>query len=68
VLAEQLRGAHAAIRPGYHLNKRHWNTVTADGSIPDQMLRDMVEDSYDLVVSRLPAARQRALGWEAGRG
>jgi predicted DNA-binding protein (MmcQ/YjbR family) len=66
LLAEQLREAHPQIGPGYHLNKRHWNTVTIDGSIADQMLRDMVEDSYDLVVSRLPQARQRALAWRAG--
>jgi predicted DNA-binding protein (MmcQ/YjbR family) len=50
------------IRPGYHLNKRHWNTVTIDGSLPDQMIYDMVEDSYDLVASRLPAATRRRLG------
>ena len=62
-LAEQLRLSHAAIRPGYHLNKRHWNTVTLDGSVADQMLRDMIEDSYDLIVSRLPVSRRRALGW-----
>jgi predicted DNA-binding protein (MmcQ/YjbR family) len=62
-LAEQLRQAHAAVRPGYHLNKRHWNTVTLDGSLPDEMIAVMVEDSYDLVVSRLPRARRRALGW-----
>jgi predicted DNA-binding protein (MmcQ/YjbR family) len=53
-LAVGLRGAHAAIRPGYHLNKRHWNTITLDGSLPDQLVRDLVEDSYDLVVSALP--------------
>jgi predicted DNA-binding protein (MmcQ/YjbR family) len=64
LLAERLRGAHPAITPGYHLNKRHWNTVTIDDSIPDQMLKDTIEDSYDLVVSQLPAARRRALGWE----
>jgi predicted DNA-binding protein (MmcQ/YjbR family) len=63
LLAEQLREAHPAVNPGYHLNKRHWNTVTIDGSVSDQMLRDMVEDSYDLVVSRLPQSRRRALGW-----
>ncbi len=62
-LAEQLRAAHAAVRPGYHLNKRHWNTVTLDGSIPDRILEDMIEDSYDLVVSKLPVSRRRALGW-----
>ena len=62
-LAEQLRAAHAAVNPGYHLNKRHWNTVTIDGSLPDTLIAEMVEDSYDLVVSRLPRARRHALGW-----
>jgi len=62
-LAEQLRAAHAAIAPGYHLNKRHWNTVTLDGSLPDSMVHDLVEDSYDLVVSALPRARRRGLRW-----
>jgi predicted DNA-binding protein (MmcQ/YjbR family) len=66
-LAERLRETHPAIRPGYHLNKRHWNTVTLDDSLPDQMLRDMVEDSYDLILSALPRARQRALRWRAQR-
>ena len=65
LLAEQLRHAHAAIRPGHHLNKRHWNTVIIDGSIGDRVIRDMIEDSYDLVVSALPRSRRRALGWEA---
>ena len=63
LLAEQLREVHAAVLPGYHLNKRHWNTVVLDGSLPDQMVREMIEDSYDLVVSGLSAARRRALGW-----
>jgi predicted DNA-binding protein (MmcQ/YjbR family) len=62
-LAEQLREAHAAVTPGYHLNKRHWNTVIIDGSLPDRMVRDMVEDSYDLIVSSLARARRRELGW-----
>jgi predicted DNA-binding protein (MmcQ/YjbR family) len=62
-LAEGLRRAHAAVLPGYHLNKRHWNTVIIDGSLPEQMIKDMIEDSYDLVVSGLPASRRRALGW-----
>ena len=64
-LAEQLRLAQPAVRPGYHLNKRHWNTVLIDGSLADEVVCDMVEDSYDLVVSRLPRARQRALGWRS---
>jgi predicted DNA-binding protein (MmcQ/YjbR family) len=53
-LAVALRDTYPAIRPGYHLNKRHWNTITLDGSLPDQLVRDLIEDSYDLVVSALP--------------
>jgi predicted DNA-binding protein (MmcQ/YjbR family) len=66
-LAEQLRAEHAAIAPGYHLDKRHWNTVTLDGSLPDAMVRDMIEDSYDLVVAKLPRAKRRALRWPGDR-
>ena len=62
-LAEQLRETHEAVTAGYHLNKKHWNTVVLDGSLAEQTIKDMVEDSYDLVVSALPAARRRALGW-----
>jgi predicted DNA-binding protein (MmcQ/YjbR family) len=62
-LAEDLRAGHSAIRPGYHLNKRHWNTVTLDGSLADAMVLDLIEDSYDLVVAGLPRAARAALGW-----
>ena len=57
-LAEGLRAPHEAIIPGYHLNKRHWNTVTLDGSLPAQMVTDLLGDSYDLVVASLPRARR----------
>jgi predicted DNA-binding protein (MmcQ/YjbR family) len=66
-LAEQLRAGYPAITPGSHLNKRHWNTVVLDGSVPDAMVRDMIEDSYDLVVSALPRAAREALGWTGGQ-
>jgi predicted DNA-binding protein (MmcQ/YjbR family) len=63
-LAEQLRGSYPdAVAPGYHLNKRHWNTVLCDGSLPDSMVRDMVEDSYDLIVAAMPRAVRERLGW-----
>jgi predicted DNA-binding protein (MmcQ/YjbR family) len=63
-LAEELRGSYPdAIAPGYHLNKRHWNTVLADGTLPDAMVRDMVEDSYDLIVAAMPRAVRERLGW-----
>jgi len=62
-LVPDLRASYPAIAPGYHLNKRHWNTVTLDGSLPDSMVTDLIEDSHDLVVAGLPAAaRRRAQG------
>jgi predicted DNA-binding protein (MmcQ/YjbR family) len=62
-LAVALRASHPAVAPGWHLNKRHWNTVTLDGSLPDGLVRDMIEDSYDLVVSGLPKRVQLELDW-----
>lgn len=62
-LAEQLRAAHPEITGAWHLNKRHWNGVRLDGGLPDDMIRDMVEDSYDLVVATLSRKQQEQLGW-----
>jgi predicted DNA-binding protein (MmcQ/YjbR family) len=59
-LAVELRAAHPAIVAGYHLNKRHWNTVTLDGSLPERLVTDMLVDSYDLVVASLPKALRPA--------
>ena len=60
-MAELLRMEHEAVKPGYHLNKRHWNTVTADGSVADSELRQMVDHSYELVVRSLTKAQRAAL-------
>ncbi|MFD5632193.1 MmcQ/YjbR family DNA-binding protein [Streptomyces sp. NPDC127072] len=55
--AVRLRAEHSGlVVPGYHMNKRHWNTVTVDGGLPDRLVRELVEDSYDLVVAGLPKA------------
>jgi predicted DNA-binding protein (MmcQ/YjbR family) len=64
-LAEQLRGSYPDfVTPGYHLNKRHWNTVLCSGDgVSDEMIRDMVEDSYDLIVAAMPRRVQERLGW-----
>lgn len=59
--AEILRNAYPAVRPGYHLNKKHWNTVVLDGSIPDEELEELVDHSYDLVVGSLPRRIRAAL-------
>ena len=62
-LAVELRTSYESVRPGYHMNKRHWNTVTLGGDLPERLARDMVEDSYDLVVSALPKRVQLQLDW-----
>jgi predicted DNA-binding protein (MmcQ/YjbR family) len=60
-IALVLRDAYDAVRPGYHLNKRHWNTVTLDGSVKDVQLRDWIDDSYDLVLHGLSAKARSSL-------
>jgi predicted DNA-binding protein (MmcQ/YjbR family) len=57
-LAELLRSEHAAIAPGWHMNKRHWNTVTLDGSLPDALVIELIDRSYELVVRGLPRAKR----------
>ncbi|MEU1405709.1 MmcQ/YjbR family DNA-binding protein [Streptomyces sp. NPDC005728] len=60
--AIRLRGQHdGLIVPGWHMNKRHWNTVTVDGGLPDRLVKELIEDSYDLVVAGLPRAERLRL-------
>lgn len=63
-LAPALRAANPGITGGYHLNKKHWNTVDIS-VVEEQMMLEMLEDSYDLVVSGLPKKQQLALEWSA---
>jgi len=51
-LGEQLRASYAEIEPGYHLNKRHWLTVTLGGAAPEELVRELVAGSYELVAPR----------------
>ncbi|HKR53889.1 MAG TPA: MmcQ/YjbR family DNA-binding protein [Chthoniobacterales bacterium] len=53
-LALDLRDRYEQVRPGYHMNKKHWNTVEIDSGIPEAELRRMIDYSYDLVVQSLP--------------
>ena len=62
-LITQLRAAHPEITGAYHMNKTHWSDVRLDGALSDDDIRDLVEDSYDLVVASLPKAQREALGW-----
>jgi predicted DNA-binding protein (MmcQ/YjbR family) len=52
--ALELRATYAAVLPGYHANKRHWNTVVLDGTVDDDEFRGMIDHSYELVVRGLP--------------
>jgi predicted DNA-binding protein (MmcQ/YjbR family) len=61
-LAEALRKTYDAVTPGYHLNKRHWITITLNADLPDDTVRDLIEDSYDLVKRRRAARRSPSGG------
>lgn len=49
-----LREHYEEVQPGYHMNKRHWNTVDFEGAVSDEELLEMIDHSYRLVVSKLP--------------
>ncbi|MES2923442.1 MAG: MmcQ/YjbR family DNA-binding protein [Verrucomicrobiota bacterium] len=53
-----LRDEYEAIIPGYHMNKRHWNTLVLDGSLPAKLVRELIDHSYELVVASLPKSWQ----------
>jgi predicted DNA-binding protein (MmcQ/YjbR family) len=59
--AEELREKYPDVKPGYHMNKKHWNTVLVTGNIPSETLFSWVKDSYDLVVKSLPKKDQAEL-------
>lgn len=54
--AIELRETYASVLPGYHMNKQHWNTIEVDGSIPDKLIYEWTDHSYDLVVQSLSKA------------
>jgi len=56
-----LRAAYTAIAPGYHMNKRHWNTLTLDGSLPDALVLELIDQSYHLVLGGLTKLEKEKL-------
>ena len=52
--AIELRAKYPTVLPGYHMNKKHWNTIIIDGSVPDNLLYSWIDDSYQLIVEKLP--------------
>lgn len=61
-LALELRDRYEQVSPGYHMNKKHWNTIELDGVIPEREIKKMIDHSYDLVVRSLPKAKREKLG------
>jgi predicted DNA-binding protein (MmcQ/YjbR family) len=59
--AEELRERYAAIQPGYHMSKKHWNTIIIDGSISNKLIREWVDESYELVIRGLPKKIQQEI-------
>jgi predicted DNA-binding protein (MmcQ/YjbR family) len=59
--AQALRDCFPTILPGYHMNKRHWNTLILDGSLPNDLIFSLVDDSYDLVVKGLPRSASQLI-------
>ena len=59
--AEELRSKYPSVQPGYHMNKRHWNTVIADGSIPEGDIQWMIDHSYTLVFDELKKSEKEKI-------
>ncbi|RXJ82516.1 MmcQ/YjbR family DNA-binding protein [Arcobacter sp. F2176] len=55
------RDIYECVNPGYHMNKKHWNTITLDGTIKEEIVKDMVNESYDLIVSKLTKKQREEL-------
>jgi predicted DNA-binding protein (MmcQ/YjbR family) len=57
----ELRERYECVQPGYHMNKKHWNTIIVDGSVSNTMLKEWIDDSYELIVDSLPAKAKSQL-------
>ncbi|MEJ2488083.1 MAG: MmcQ/YjbR family DNA-binding protein [Anaerolineales bacterium] len=56
-----LRDQYKAIIPGYHMNKKHWNSLNMDGTLPENLVHELIDHSYELVVAKLSQTKQREL-------
>ena len=59
--AIELRERYDCVKPGYHMNKKHWNTIVCDGTVPDMEMLDWISHSYELVVGSLPLKDKKKL-------
>lgn len=60
--AIQLREEYTDVKPGYHMSKKHWNTISFNGSVDDDLIRELIKHSYDLVVNSLTKKLRTELG------
>jgi len=60
-MAEYRRARYPSVKPGYHLNKKHWNTVVVEGDISDSILQQWILESYNLIVNGLPKKSKEEL-------
>jgi predicted DNA-binding protein (MmcQ/YjbR family) len=61
VKAATLRNLYEEVQPGKHMGKRHWNTINPNGKLDDEIIKEWIKDSYDLVVESLPRKKQRKI-------
>jgi len=61
--AVELREQYEQVQPGYHMNKQHWNTVLPEAGLPDQLLENLIDDSYKLVASKLTRAQKASISF-----
>ena len=61
--AVQLREEYDCVRPGYHMNKKHWNTVTFDNSVKDSLIKEWIDHSYETIIESLPKKLKAELGY-----
>ena len=67
IIAENLREQHEAVKPGYHMNKKHWNTVVLTGSLGEEEISMLIDHSYDLVFKSLTRAEKEPIQAESKR-
>lgn len=66
IFAEVLRRQFADIVPGYYMNKQHWNSLYLEGSVPDEVVKEMIELAYHLILAKLPKKTRDSLPAESG--
>jgi len=60
--ALELRSLYSSITAGYHMNKKHWNTITIDSDVDETLLKELIDHSYELIYNKLPKRQKELLG------